>query len=311
MSRYLLCLALIVGYERIATARDEAELVLAEYLMAYEDKYEEFVLRYRGDVWSKRPNSEVPDARERIRFFEGIVASSKKRKLEYGGRKESDGISTNRVMEELFVNGRQYKKNYGLVSGRTAGFLKADEFKENGEQVSIVPFVHPHGLVLMRDTEFVGKNSDIKRAINLYQKSRVFVESTELSDGTIRGVWRSPLPGMLFTTIDFSKEEHLPIRTAFWISNGEDKISKGERICETSAKWKAIDKESYYPSEIRLSGFLGVNKTEMALEFEFVSPLVLSERMSKIDLGTFPQKLGSRWFDEFDDWFTARPIIAK
>jgi hypothetical protein len=80
--------ALPIACPSISFSQD-AEDLLADYFLKYENSYSEFSLRYRGERFSKRPNATNALVRERLLLVEGIVVESVKQKFSYAGERHT------------------------------------------------------------------------------------------------------------------------------------------------------------------------------------------------------------------------------
>jgi len=283
----------------IAQAQKGAEESLADYLLKYDDFYQEFALEYRGEAMTVRKAGQ--EVKERLRLIEGIVLESESRGIRYGAymTNEPIGTETPSTFEELTIGGKLFTKQYGTIGNKNG--IAANRLGETSAEKpapGIVFCFQPHGLSLLRDAEMRGRESEIRRLVPTFLKHHLFVEERDLEKGGVQGVWISQDKSHQ-CTIDFSQvEEPLPTKV-IWELVGNKVLGKSK--CTTITKWKK-NGDLYVPERIDISSQLGEGTTEVRLEFAFVKKERFEREIKEIN-PDFVNALGTAWIDRFTTWF--------
>lgn len=290
----------------------DAEDLLADYFLKYENSYSEFSMRYRGERFSKRPNATSALVRERLLLVEGIVVESVKQKFSYAGEKQfsPDGGNSPFRNEEFVINGKQWTKGYS-ISKETGGTFKASTIDDPTiEAPKIIPRFHPHALALLRYNEVTGVGANMNRTVDMFLKKKRFRTSEEEGD-ICRGVWE--IPGVDYVTvIDFSRKQEVPVKVK-WMQEKASKKSPRE-FHETITTWSEQPNGMLAPKEMVLTGVEGDDVTEFRYEFEFLSKEVSDTRIVTVKPADLVKAAGTAWWDEFSSWYqksAERPASEK
>jgi hypothetical protein len=287
----------VCGIQGIAFGQKSAEECLSNYLLDYDDFYQEFALSYRGETFSVRnkDNQKV----DRLRVLEGIVIESDSRKLRYAGCKTSEPIGSEKpsTMEELILDGKFFHKQYGTF-GDNRGIQPVLWNDQNTPAPRMIPAIQPHGLALLRDTEIRARDSEMRKCVGVFLGSKQFVNESQLENGGVRGVWQTANKA-LQCTIDFSSHEKpLPLKVT-WESMAKSDV--GLAKCTTITKWIQTD-DYFVPKEIQISSKLGAATTEVRFDFVFLKKDVFAKEIQEIK-PEFASEPGSTWIDRFSSWF--------
>jgi hypothetical protein len=303
---WVLVALFVIGLDRIAFGQKTAEECLSNYLLDYDDFYQEFGLCYRSEIFSVRhkENQKV----ERLRVIDGIVIESDSRKLRYAGCKTAEPIGSEKpsTIEELVLDGKFYNKQYGSFGDnrRIQPSLWNDR---NTPAPRIVSAIQPHGLALLRDIEMRARDSEMRRCAGVLLGSKRFVQEFPLENGGVRGVWETANKA-LQCTIDFATQTPaLPVKVT-WESIG--KVENGTAKCTTITKWIKTD-DAFVPKEIQISSKLGAATTEVRIEFAFLKKSTFEREINNIKPG-FANESGSAWIERFSSWFDQdQDLISK
>jgi hypothetical protein len=301
MLRFLLLLVIVSSNANLGANGQDAEEMLSNYLLKYENFYSEFSLRYRGERFSRRPNAANESVRERLLLVEGLVADSLKNKFSYGGEKQfsPDGGDVPFRNEEFFVKGKQWNKGYS-ISIEKGGTFNATTIDDPAvEMLKIVPRFHPHALALLRYNEVAGSRANMNRTVDLFLKHKRFRSSRDEGD-ICRGIWE--IPGADYATvIDFSRKLEVPTKVK-WSS---EKVPAGtpKGLHETTTTWSELPNGILVPKVMTLYGVEGENVTEFRYEFEFLAKDVAQTRIAALDPQSLVKMPGTAWWDEFSSWY--------
>jgi hypothetical protein len=295
----ILVFFLAIGiWNGIVQAQVKAEECLSDYLLKYDDFYQEFALAYRCETFSLRKSEQAE--KERLRFLEGVVVESASRGILYAGSKSSEpiGSETPSTMEELTIGGKLFTKQYGTIGNTSQIEATAWGGPSDANPVpKIIPCIQPHGLALLRDQEMLGRRSEIRSCVSTFLQHKKFVDESDLEKGGVRGIWETQNKA-LRCTIDFSPDEHpLPVKVV-WEYVGNPKLGKSKST--TITKWKTVgDKD--VPEKIDISSQVGEGTTEVRLEFVFLK----KERFEKEIKEIKPDFVDAKgpWIDRFTGWF--------
>ena len=287
----------------VAQSQEGAEKYLSDYLLKYDDFYQEFALMYRGETFAVRKKGQ--EVREWLRSVEGVVVESASRNIFYAAQKSVDltGLKNPSIMEELTIGGKLFSKQYGTVgnTGRvepTSWGVPSDA----NPAPKLIPCIQPHGLALLRDLELIGRQTEMRKCVPIFLTNKHFVEEMDLEKGGVRGVWITPNT-FYQCTIDFSPDDHhLPVKVV-WEVVGDP--ASGIAKCTTITKWKK-DGDLHVPIKIEISSRLGEGRSEVRHEFFFLKKERFEKEMKEIT-PDFANALGTAWIDRFTGWFENEP----
>lgn len=299
---FVICTSLCVCHE-VARSQEGAEKYLSDYLLKYDDFYQEFALMYRGETLAVRKNGQ--EVKEFLRSVEGVVVESASRKIFYASKKDVDmtGMKKPSIMEELTIGGKLFSKQYGTV-GYT-GQIEPTSWGVPSDANPVpktIPCIQPHGLALLRDLDLIGRQSEMRKCVSIFLTNKQFVKEVDLERGGVRGVWITPNK-FYQCTIDFSPDDHhLPVKVEWEVV---EEPSNGIAKCTTITKWKK-DCDAHVPSKIEISSRLGEGRTEVRHEFFFLKKERFEKEMKEIR-PDFANALGTAWIDRFMGWFENEP----
>ncbi len=293
------CLVFVVILTSLASAQDEAEDLIPRYFLNYDDFYNEFALRYKAEVFTRR--KEGGERKERAESLEGVVLESVSNKWKYVALRRREIASSEQPMtiEEFAFNGRLKTKAYrASQSGGTFPGIDIDD-PEVVER-SVLPNVHPHALCFLRDSEISGSSSSMSKNVTSFLKTKNFLSSVKEKDGATLCTWATLDPSYQVSISLMGNENPLPIKTK-WFSSNPDQESKS--VCTSVTKWRKISEEVFVPSEIVFSSKNGPLEREMRWEFDYLPKERFTTLVRRVDK-TMHLSPGTSWWDEFSSWFT-------
>jgi hypothetical protein len=297
----LIAICFILGWNVHASSQEKAEEFLSEYFHKYDDSYQEFALAYRAEAFSVRKAGQ--EVKERLLVYEGLVAESASRNIRYAAWKTSEPTVSRKpvTMEELTIGGKLFSKQYGTI-GNTSE-IEATRWgvpSDTNPTPKIIPCLQPHGLALLQDRQFVGRESDLRKCVPMFLRHMEFVKQIDLQKDGVRGVWMNTNKAYPYgCTIDFSPDEHhLPIKVK-WEFEGNPALGKAKST--TITKWKK-EGDLHVPEKIEISSQLGEGTTEMSLEFVFLKKERFEKEIKEIPTD-FAEAKGTAWIDRFKGWF--------
>lgn len=293
-------LFLFVGFVLVLScsvfARQEADELLAEFFLEYDDFYDESFLRYKGTQWVEGPDV----VGGRFRVWEGIVANSVAKKMQYVLQLDADADakvdSQPTCNEVLTVDGKTLIKGYVLSNEWP---LSNKAFEPDVKQKPIIPILEPHGLATLPYMGIFGRGSEFKKHVSSVLTGFKFVKSTSKKDGVSNGTWISS-NGIMQLSIDLdTKRGNLPILAEYSISE-DKKAATGRFSSITKTKWKKFGEKQNVPQEILVSGLLGESKYEYVFTFDWIAADVWKEKIKNTDFAEISRRKGRGWFDAFN-----------
>lgn len=296
MSNPLLFVGFVLFLSGPIFAQQEADELMSEFFLEYDDFYDESFLRYKGTQWVETP--EV--AGGKFRVWEGIVANSVAKKMQYVLQLASDADakvdSPPTCNELLTVDGKTLTKGYELSNEWP---LSNEAFEPDVKQKPIIPILEPHGLATLPYMGIFGRESELKKHVSSVLTGFKFVKSTSKKDGVVNGLWLSS-NGVMQLSIDLdTKRGNLPILAEYSLSE-DKKASTGRFSSITKTKWKKFGEKQSVPHEILVSGLLGESKYEYVFTFDWIAADAWKEKIKNTDFAEISKRKGRGWFDAFN-----------